>query len=300
MDPLLVFVLELVIIAAMLYLYLWLRVVSRRVEDRELDAKLDDLEEAVAETTKWMERASAEIRGDIDDRTRTLRELLGEVESRLEKARRRDGSPAQDPATARPHAPGDPSLVVSPVRAPASAKAVTPRVDSWQPELGLDVPQSALSPTASDPEGVDDREPPPIDTDDASTGRARDVDTDVSRPVRIRDTSTRPRSDKKSSIAVPRSVPTSESRLQEGRGIVGSADSLGSHSSEPSLAETVLVAQQVKTEAPPEPPSAPPDRKSQILDLVGQGLSSVEIAERVGTSRAEIEMVLAMQRRRSR
>ena len=84
MDPVLLFILDLALVAAVLYFYVWIRSVARKVDQQELDRRLEELERSVSETTLWLETASAQIRDDLESRIHSLKSLLQDAENRLE------------------------------------------------------------------------------------------------------------------------------------------------------------------------------------------------------------------------
>jgi len=50
----------------------------------------------------------------------------------------------------------------------------------------------------------------------------------------------------------------------------------------------------------PGGPRSTGDRRAQILELAEQGLSATEVAEKVVASHGEVEMVIAVHKRKSR
>ncbi len=260
MDPILLFILELVIITAMLYLFLWLRAVSRRVEDRELDSKLDDLEDSVAETTRWLERASEEIREDIESRTQRLQNLLADAEELVETIQRREGALS-------PRGESD-----------AAPRATVAATESARPAPAESAPEPELDTKGFGDEPVETvrGQPPehavpadPIEGDDG----ARSVGTAA---VKWRP----PELENEVSARIDAAM----------AGVVGD-EAGGSKDTAADLDEP----------APDDRANTDPDeRRRRILELVEQEISPVEIAERLGTSRTEVEMVAALHRGRRR
>ena len=255
MDPLLLFILELVIIAAMLYLYLWLRAISRRVEDRELDAKLDDLEESVAETTRWLERASHEIREDIQERTQGLQRLLAEAEELVETVRRSEAiSTPRDAGMASPAATEQ-----APTRGAPEAWA---DAEADSPESADVMPGQTL--VAQPPGSVSEKE---ADASELSS---------VQEPSAWRP----PEIEQEVSALIDAAVADTEQP-------------------NPSASETAApVVDALDADDGDEHPEDPAERLLRILALVKQDLEPGVIAAQVGASRAEVEMVAALHRRR--
>ena len=262
-DPLLLFILELVIIAAMLYLYLWLRAISRRVEDRELDAKLDDLEESVAETTRWLERASHEIREDIQERTEGLQKLLAEAEELVETVRRSEAfTTPNDAGTASPAAT-EQARRRRPQETGADAEADRPEAPHGSRYESADVmPGQTL--VAHPPGSVSEKE---TDASELSG---------VQEPVAWR----------------PPEIEQEVSALIDAA--VADAEQPDPNAPEPAAPEVDAL----DADDGDEHPEDPAKRRLRILALVKQDLEPGAIAAQVGASRAEVEMVAAMHRRR--
>ena len=269
MDPLLLFILELVIIAAMLYLYLWLRAVSRRVEDRELDAKLDDLEESVAETTHWLERASEEVRGDIEARTENLQKLLREAEELVESVRGREGM-----------SPGHSAVAASPGVTTGNRERLEPHLDD--PRSGAGVSPAIQSDGSGDepPQAVQGQTP--AFDGPAGTSEREANDSEAAQPP-------------EPAVWRPPQLEDNVSALIDAAVAEG-----GSPEAEPDAAPgpTESAPEPAQAELPVEPTADPAKRRQRIIELVEQGLPPVEIAEQLSTSRAEVEMVMALHRRR--
>ena len=262
-DPLLLFILELVIIAAMLYLYLWLRAVSRRVEDRELDAKLDDLEESVAETTRWLERASHEIREDIQERTQGLQRLLAEAEELVETVRRSEAfSTPRDAGMASPAATEQAPTRGAP-EAGADAEADSPEPSRRSGDESADVmPGQTL--VAQPPGSVSEKEADASElsgVQEPSAWRPPEIEQEVS-------------------ALIDAAVADAEQP-------------------NPNASETAApVVDALDADDGDEHPEDPAERRLRILALVKQDLEPGVIAAQVGASRAEVEMVAALHRRR--
>ncbi len=83
MDPVLTFILQIAIVSALVYFYFWIRSLARRVDRGNLNARIEELERSVADTTQWLETASDQIRRDVDRRTTQLKALLDSAENRI-------------------------------------------------------------------------------------------------------------------------------------------------------------------------------------------------------------------------
>ena len=86
MDPFLFFILEIAIVVAFVYFYFWIRGLSRRIDRGNLNARLEELEQSVTDTTRWLETASDQIRRDIDRRMGQLKELIESAENTTDRS----------------------------------------------------------------------------------------------------------------------------------------------------------------------------------------------------------------------
>ncbi len=86
MDPVLAFILEIAIVVALVYFYFWIRSLSRRVDRSNLDARLEELEQSVTDTTRWLETASDQIRRDLDRRMAQLKDLMESAENSTDRS----------------------------------------------------------------------------------------------------------------------------------------------------------------------------------------------------------------------
>ena len=149
MDPVLLFILDLALVAAVLYFYVWIRSVARKVDQQQLDRRLEELERSVSETTLWLETASAQIRDDLESRIHSLKSLLQDAENRLEvlaserpqtsvepQAAVPDGSVSAGETDQAPAGAGDdaPSAVAgAPAEATGTAASEPPEAGTGEP-----------------------------------------------------------------------------------------------------------------------------------------------------------------------
>ena len=86
MDPVLTFLLLIAIVAALVYFYFWIRILSKRVERENLNGRLEELEQSVADTTRWLETTSDQIRLDLDRRMTQLKDLMASAENSTDRS----------------------------------------------------------------------------------------------------------------------------------------------------------------------------------------------------------------------
>lgn len=84
MDPVLNYVLLIAIVISLVYFYFWIRSVTRRIDRQSLDRRLEELEHSVAETTRWLETASGNIREDLERRMTEFKNLIDQAEHTVE------------------------------------------------------------------------------------------------------------------------------------------------------------------------------------------------------------------------
>lgn len=86
MDPVLTFLLLIAIVAALVYFYFWIRSLSKRVEQGNLNVRLEELEQSVADTTRWLETTSDQVRRDLDRRMTQLKDLIASAENSTDQS----------------------------------------------------------------------------------------------------------------------------------------------------------------------------------------------------------------------